>query len=375
MKNLLLIALVLLYSLLHANDGVYYTSGNQLIPIQETEISVIKEVLTIKRTAEDWLDVYVDYTFFNPGEEKSLLVGFEAAMPFGDAEIAPKDGHHPYMEDFSVIMNGKALPHQVAYVSEEMYYKAGKIQQLSEEEIDTEMYTADFLPFFYVYHFTSVFEKGANSLSHHYRFKLSQSVSATYSFTYILTAAMRWANQQIDDFTLEIDLGDFQDIVMINSFFEQADVWQFQGKKRALNHRDAYFLGYQDSSYTQFFIQSGSLHFQAKNFRPKGEIILGSERKFDFFEQPVFDFSAHKLPFAISSIEEVHFSKDELSFKILRNYPWARRGYVFKTPVIQAYYEELPWYEANTAYVPKSEDLKEKETIWLGKVKASGVKK
>ena len=30
-----------------ANDGVYFTSGNFLVPTQETDISVSKEILTI----------------------------------------------------------------------------------------------------------------------------------------------------------------------------------------------------------------------------------------------------------------------------------------------------------------------------------------
>ena len=50
-----------------ANDGVYYTSGNQLIPITETEISVQKEVLDITRQ-DQMIHVHVYYEFFNPGD-------------------------------------------------------------------------------------------------------------------------------------------------------------------------------------------------------------------------------------------------------------------------------------------------------------------
>ena len=52
-----------------ANDGVFYASGNQLIPITETDISVKKEVLTINRVG-DYLEVIVYYEFFNPVGEK-----------------------------------------------------------------------------------------------------------------------------------------------------------------------------------------------------------------------------------------------------------------------------------------------------------------
>ena len=52
-----------------ANDGVFYASGNQLIPITETDISVKKEVLTINRVG-DHIEVTVYYEFFNPVGEK-----------------------------------------------------------------------------------------------------------------------------------------------------------------------------------------------------------------------------------------------------------------------------------------------------------------
>ncbi len=32
-----------------ANDGAYYVSGNQLIPISDSEVCVTKEILTIER--------------------------------------------------------------------------------------------------------------------------------------------------------------------------------------------------------------------------------------------------------------------------------------------------------------------------------------
>ena len=48
-----------------ANDGVFYASGNQLIPITETDISVKKEVLTLNRVG-DHIEVTVYYEFSRP---------------------------------------------------------------------------------------------------------------------------------------------------------------------------------------------------------------------------------------------------------------------------------------------------------------------
>jgi Ca2+-binding RTX toxin-like protein len=80
-KAFFLLLAVLAFIGAKANDGVYYASGNQLIPINETDISVKKEVLTITRVG-DHVEVTVYYEFFNPGKPKDLLVGFEAPAPY-----------------------------------------------------------------------------------------------------------------------------------------------------------------------------------------------------------------------------------------------------------------------------------------------------
>ena len=70
MKRILILLSCCLSTLFtFANDGVFYASGNQLIPITETDISVKKEVLTINRVG-DHLEVTVYYEFFNPVGEK-----------------------------------------------------------------------------------------------------------------------------------------------------------------------------------------------------------------------------------------------------------------------------------------------------------------
>ena len=60
---------------------------------------------------------------------------------------------------------------------------------------------------------------------------------------------------------------------------------------------------------------------------------------------------------------------NELSKKILRNLPFARRGYVFKSPDLTAYYKKQPWYVPDPAYVPVMNELTKKEQEWLVKIK------
>jgi hypothetical protein len=373
--------LLFAFQLLQANDGVFYTAGNHLIPIQETEISVAKEVLKIKRTEEKWLDIYVDYEFFNPGKEKTLLVGFEAAMPFGDANWASEDGSHPYMTEFSVELNGDSISHQTGISFEEEYYQDNELKTRNISSDSLDFLYGEFGSFTYVYHFDAAFKKGLNRLKHHYRFKISESVSNIYSLTYILTAANRWANNQIDDFTLEIDLGPFQDFYMMNTFFDQItnsftnqSSWKVNGKAEIIGPDKVPVFFQNDVYYTYFSVLEGPITFKQKNFHPDGELHLAAERDFSFYEDSAFNYLEHKLPFRLDPIHKVTYSQDETSFKILRNYPWARRGYIFQTPEIQRYYESLLWYKPNPDYQPKLEDGFLEELIWLKEVKDNGVR-
>ena len=91
MRIVLSLFILLLSQCLYANDGAFYASGNQLIPISETEISVQKEVLKIKKLDNKYIQVSVYYEFFNPGNAKEIIVGFEAMSPNGDVDGAPKE--------------------------------------------------------------------------------------------------------------------------------------------------------------------------------------------------------------------------------------------------------------------------------------------
>ena len=95
-----------------ANDGVYFVSGSHLEPLQETDISVKKEVLTITITDGPFAFVEVEYEFMNNGQPKDVTMGFEARAPYNDDEPMNLKGIHPHIKDFSVVMNGKVLNHR-----------------------------------------------------------------------------------------------------------------------------------------------------------------------------------------------------------------------------------------------------------------------
>ena len=57
--------------------------------------------------------------------------------------------------------------------------------------------------------------------------------------------------------------------------------------------------------------------------------------------------------------------KTEEEKRLLRNLPFARRGYIFKDKTLQAFYNKQDWYQPNPSYIPEVEYLtpKEKELI------------
>ncbi|MCU0425703.1 MAG: YARHG domain-containing protein [Candidatus Kapabacteria bacterium] len=350
-----------------ANDGAYYASGNHLIPMMETDIRVQKEILTIQCVGTDMVKVTVYYEFFNPKAAKTLEVGFEAQSPSGDVDGTPVKGQHPYISDFTVNFNGQALAHSVALVNQAKYFQKGKILAIPLKDALKSIENTNEVPFNYVYHFKADFTPGVNTLTHTYLFKISGSVDFVYNFNYILTAAMRWGNKRIDDFTLSIDMGEFMDFYISQTFFKGAEAWEIEGSgRKAVVNAKAKGVHEAAKNSVHFWLREGKLTFRAKNFTTKDELYLFSLR--DLAREEVFS-SESMLPLAIGDIEETMTkAKNEVSLKILRNLPFARRGAVFKTREIQQYYEKMPWYIPNSAYKPDVPTLKPIEQEWLKKV-------
>lgn len=101
-----------------ANDGAFRVNGNQLIPMYETDISVQKEILTIRRISPTQAQITVSYEFFNPKQEKSVEVGFEAFSPSGDVDHSPDESGQPFISHFTVNLNGVTIPWKVVIVKD-----------------------------------------------------------------------------------------------------------------------------------------------------------------------------------------------------------------------------------------------------------------
>ena len=375
-----------------ANDGVFYAAGNQLIPITETDISVKKEVLTINRVG-DHLEVTVYYEFFNPVGEKELLVGFEAQSPYNSSlDPIALFPNHPHMRNFNVVVNGEPLQYEIAHVQTGRYdenekyvlppyYSNGQFKDWSKKQCEDSLKAWDYnaVPFDYVYHFKAKFLPGLNIVQHTYEYDLSFSVGEEFEFPYVLTAANRRANHQIDDFTLNINMGDRESFRIKKTFFEKPVEWSINGLGMATNcdwpSWDTVKSG------VIFHLQEGGISFHKQNFHPDGELFIAKDHLIaclwsDWKDEeniPVEEklitglksqYFALDTAFISGFFEETpKFSPNQR--RILRNLPFAYRGYKFKDKQLRKYFESTQWYILNPKYKGEMEGFSEKEKDWV----------
>lgn len=360
MKIYLTVIQLLISLFVFANDGAFFAQGNHLIPINEKTISIKKEILTLKKVRNQFIEVTVYYEFYNPGEAKKITVGFEAFSPSGDVDGTPKNGKHPYMRDITVNLNNQILNYNVAYVSDSLYVKNGKINSIGIPKGDV-ISNVNEVDFYYVYHFEANFKKGLNIIKHTYNYDLSSSISYNYDFEYVLKAASRWANKQIDDFTLIIDNGEFETFSINKTFFKNADDWLINGigkYEEVKGEKDSYI----EKDALKFHIQKGNLIFQKKNFKVTGNLFLYAQNYIG-----IQDFSY--IPFSYFQENKINEPETEFEKKVLKNLPFARRGYVFQNQELNQFYSKMDWYIPNPNYVPHLEILTENEKKWMEKYK------
>lgn len=365
-------ALCALLSLpLCANDGVYYVSGNQLFPMQETDISVRKEILTISLGDDGMADVDVYYEFFNNGPAKRLLMGFEADAPYNASAPFSKKGIHPYIHDFSVTMNGNPLTHSNGVYAkshgnapEPLDLKKWKIQEPYTEDM---LYNAELdsaTCFSYVYKFDAHFSHGLNVVHHTYRYNMSMSVCTLFSVYYKLTPAARWAGQKIGDFTLLIKAPNTAKhfLVDMKPFSDhEFEVTEGAGKIRKADR--PYYTNMAEIS-----LRNGTIRWHATDFRPTEELTIHSADLIMEMEGSPFVLGCFYDRSKGYRPELCHFMDGKpLDARILRNLPYAHRGYVFRDKTLAEYFCRLWWYMPDPSWKASTKDFTPQELQFIKK--------
>ncbi len=238
----------------NANDGVYFTSGNFLVPIHETDISVAKEVLTITIGKDSLARVDVYYEFINNGDAKTVTMAFEADPPYNVGLTVNREGIHPFIKDFTVVMNNQRLTNKNSLVATQYTdmnmgtdfkpLDMSKWKGLGEAPdslvpYENALYNAELdsvTSYAYAYCFEAPFKHGLNIVHHTYSYTMSYSIGKRFEVPYWLTPATRWANHRIDDFTLKITADDNTEFCLCDTLFSGAPFAKSQPQMGELYH-------------------------------------------------------------------------------------------------------------------------------------------
>lgn len=298
MKTLvsLIITIILSINIAWANDGVYFTSGSFLVPVKETDISAKKEILTITICKDGFAEVDVDYTFYNnTSDSKSVTMAFEAHPPYCSETQLNKNGKHPFISQFTVEMNGAQLHYRNALVAmnrvDDEWQTDHKPLDMSQwkgvgeapdsiipfedaiynEALDTA------ISFAYAYFFDATFHPGENKVHHTYRYRMSYGVGYKFSVPYWLTPVTRWANGQVDDFTMRIKTdGKSEEIMLADSLFK--------GSKFTNFYPPVYHISRWGVGYIFAAISEHPLEWHSTNFSPKADMLIESGDVLDSYE-------------------------------------------------------------------------------------------
>lgn len=374
MKKWLLVAVVMMMTLtVGANDGVFFVNGNHLVPVQEMDIALTKEVLTISLCDDGYATVDVQYVLTNRGKEKTVMMGFEAGAPYNDEVAFSPQGIHPYISDFTVVMNGEQLSYMNAVVKTKYNeacdflplnlnkwksYDEVKMRNGEELPNNSLLYNTDLdslIDFAYAYYFIARFKPGQNTIHHTYRYLMSYGVGRTFEVPYWLMPAMRWANQQIDDFTLRIEAKNTAKHFFVeDSIFSQSPfvVTEGVGKVKKTKNYDELFV--------EIALRNGVVMWHAQNFRPKDDMNIQSAERLhydDFKLGTFYDRSDRYMPGSYILEDD----KSEEQRRILTNLPFANRGYVFKDKKLQKYFSQFFWYMPDPSWKPDTRDFTPRE--------------
>lgn len=373
-KHLFIIAFALLAccSQLWANDATYYTSGNQLVPLQETDISVRKEVLTISILNNGFAQVDVYYEFWNPGKQvRQLLMGFEADPPYNDDWKFHADGIHPNISDFIVEMNGKRLKYKnavcrrgldtLSIVAAKNYIVWDDNHLYEADPEQNQQFRNSGIDFAYVYHFSADFQPGLNKVHHTYTYKMAHGVGMPWQINYKLSPAGRWANHQIDDFTLIVRVDN-----MAKHFLIKKDIFPkttFNVAEGVGKIREA---TYWSTTYSEFSLRNGAVKTHISNFKPSEELIIESgyhyDRPFGHFYDPYYGKISFYEGFwaAAENHQDMQFLK-----RVSRNLPFAYRGHVFKDNALREFFESMWWYMPDPNYHDDTSDFTEVDNLFI----------
>ena len=162
-------------------------------------------------------------------------------------------------------------------------------------------------------------------------------------------------------------MGDRESFAITPTFFNNANEWSFTGKGKVTFEK----LGYYDydenhMNRPMFHVQEGSVVFHKKNFHPNGELRLIKPNIYSLKDNDIEDpFSVMYFDLGDWCYTAVDDNVSDERRRILKNLPFAYRGYIFKTKSLQKYFESTKWYIPNPEYNGSMEGMTHRENHWV----------
>ncbi len=317
--KLLLVLLVSTHLTAKGNDGAFYAKGGNVFPMKETTIELRKEILNIE-LKDDFVLVNVLFNFYNPSEPKILTVGFVTPPPDGDVP----DSSIPGIEDFTVKVSGARLAFQ--------------LKQLKEPNEELGYFGNEFL-----YLFEVNFRQGITTVEHTYRIQLSTLLGVIFNFDYILQTGLTWANDQIDDFTLNIKFDQQTHFSLPSQLIESPSKWKFKGTGRLADQSCLM----NSNAIRRGFTKGGTITFQETNFKPKSDIKLVTWKNWMLYYMYSYGDKSCEFDEKLTSLVNKQLTKEDT--RLMRNFLFAIHGYQFKSAELSNYFEQQYWYFPNPA--------------------------
>ena len=384
MKKLFLtLALVALACVGRANDGVYYVSGTNLVPVQENQISITKEVLTIDIGDDGCAHVDVYYELLNKGKARTVTMGFEANLPYMTGDDFSPRGIHPSIKDFTVTLNGNQLGYKNAVIIGSTDEQPSNFSPLDmrkwhitddSDEMSTSLTNGrdTISNVAYGYYFDARFEPGKSVVHHTYTFIMSNGVYRSFEIPYWLTPCTRWANHQVDDFTLRI-----RAVNTAKHFYLNDDVFSRQPFKVTEGRGKVRTGEAYDQHYTEVSLRNGTVECHVTNFRPQENIYVRSadlvamtDEHFDigsFYDRASSIYPTENVDFKACYGREPRNEEEvrKLHKRICRNLPYANRGYVFNDRNLQRYFNSKWWYMPDPDWQMSTEDFQRTDRLFI----------
>jgi hypothetical protein len=351
MKNLLLALISLAcFHFCKADDGAFYSMGGTIFPLEKTDIELRKQEINFIYSSDSggYMHVQVSFHFFNPSDEKDILVGF-VSPGYNGAEL--DSSAPPEIWNFSVLANNALLPFEIHHIDSvrtpKLYSSIGKNYND-----------------YFVYLFKVHFSKGWNNVYHVYDFKGDISNTYKNSFSYYFKTGKTWANKKIDEIYISIS-GLKNYFAVIPHKYSDSDSSIYNWKMNGIAKDEIFeskIYDYTKPTVVDFiYVRDATISTSIKNFTPDldfciiildysslGGYYYDSPKAKDerinklseLMPRPSYHYSSSDLLDLKREISA--YSNDDLQFFI--NSIYASEGYPFKNEELKTFYEKTIWY-------------------------------